>query len=92
VTIRTLIETFTATGQSYAAAVLHGALDASPTATPVTGADAVRMDDVLGRLRADLGPDALAAARIQGAALGDPGAVAFALATLREDQQPGTEP
>lgn len=83
VTVRTLIEALAAVGRDEPAAVLHGALDASPTATPVTGADAARLERVLEGLADRLGTEGLVAARAHGAALGDPGAIAFALDTLR---------
>jgi hypothetical protein len=84
VTIRTLIQTLARAGQHEAAAVLHGALCASATATPIAGSDATRLEAVVDRLREELGDDALAALRARGAALGDTGAVAYAMTTLRE--------
>ena len=64
------------------AAVLHGALGASPTATPLVGADAARLAIVEDGLRHDLGED-FEALTTQGAGLGDVGAVSYAVETLR---------
>lgn len=84
VTIRTLIETLARAGRSEAAAVLHGAVCASPTATPLIGPDATRQETVVATLGKELGEERLAALRARGAALGDPGAVAYAMTTVRE--------
>jgi hypothetical protein len=84
VTIRKLIAALARADQHEAAAVLHGALCASATATPLAGSDATRLEAVVDRLREELGEDELAAMRARGVALGDSGAVAYALTTLRE--------
>ncbi|MCA1844144.1 MAG: hypothetical protein LC792_13360, partial [Actinobacteria bacterium] len=83
VTFRTLIEVLTRSGHATPAAVLHGALGASPTASPLAGTDASRMAAVLEQLQTQLGADEFAAATARGVALGDAGAVAFAVETLR---------
>lgn len=82
-TIRTLIEALTGAGHAEAAAVLYGALEASPTATTIAGPDVARLEAALSRLSSTLGPEAAAALRARGAALGDPGAVSYALDALR---------
>jgi predicted ATPase/class 3 adenylate cyclase/DNA-binding SARP family transcriptional activator len=82
-TIRTLIETLTRIGASEAAAVLHGALCASPSATALVGADAERLQAAVGELTARLGEDERSALQARGAALGDAGAVGYALTTVR---------
>jgi predicted ATPase/class 3 adenylate cyclase len=87
-TIRTLIEALARTGQNEAAAVLHGALCTSPTATPLAGPDAARLAAVVDRLRGDLGPERLEALRARGASLGDAGAVSYAIEILRDLVQP----
>jgi len=82
-TIRTLIETLTRIGANEAAAVLHGALCASPSATAIIGADAERIQAAVGELTARLGEDDRSALQARGAALGDAGAVGYALTTVR---------
>lgn len=84
VTIRKLIAALAGAGQHEAAAVLHGALCASATATPLAGSDATSLEAVVDRLRKALGEDDLATMRARGAALGDTRAVAYAITTLRE--------
>ena len=83
VTFRTLIEALSRAGHPAPAAVLHGALAASLTATPLAGPDAARMAAVVERLEADLGGEDFASLTAQGAALGDAGAVSYAVETLR---------
>ena len=56
-TVRTLIETLTRLSRDEPAAVLYGALTASPTALPLIGADAVRIDEAVATLEARLGHD-----------------------------------
>lgn len=82
-TLRTLIETLARAGHGEPAAVLYGALCASPTATPLIAADATRLEGAVARLRTELGEEQLAAATARGAALGDIGAVSYAIQTLR---------
>lgn len=50
-TVRTLVEALSAAGHATPAAVLYGAMEASPTALPLIGQDAVRLVAVLARLR-----------------------------------------
>jgi hypothetical protein len=88
-TIRTLIETLYRLGANEPAAVLHGALCASPSATALIGADLKRMETVLAGLTEAVGAPGLARLQGTGAALGDAGAVAYALSTLRGLVAPG---
>jgi predicted ATPase/class 3 adenylate cyclase len=83
VSLRILVETLERAGHPEPAAVLHGALVASATAPPLIGQDAVRLSAVVDRLARALGSDALGTHQARGAGLGDKGAVAFALETLR---------
>ena len=57
VTLRTLIEVLARVGRAAPAAVLHGALGASPTATPLVGADAARLAVIEDGLRHALGEE-----------------------------------
>jgi hypothetical protein len=82
-TIRTLIETFARIGRDEEATILYGALTTSRTATPVTGADAVRLNEVLSALGERLGADRVQALLAKGAMLGDQQAVEYALGALR---------
>ena len=82
VTLRTLIEVLARVGHAAPAAVLHGALGASPTATPLVGADAARLALVEYGLRGALGEE-FAGTDTRGAGLGDVGAVSYAVETLR---------
>jgi predicted ATPase/class 3 adenylate cyclase/DNA-binding SARP family transcriptional activator len=82
-TIRTLVETLTGLGHDAAAAVLHGALTATTTASPILGGDADRMARATARLRERLGDDRFSQLQGDGAALGDERAVAYALSTVQ---------
>ena len=75
--MRALIETLSRLGRHRDAAVLLGALAASPRATHVYGADSARVDAVERAARAALGAR-FAPLRAEGAALGDLGALALA--------------
>jgi tetratricopeptide (TPR) repeat protein len=77
-TIRTLIETLTRLGHDEAAVILYGALTASPTALPLIGADAVRIDEAAGTLATRLGDGRFEQLTSTGAALDDDDAVAYA--------------
>lgn len=83
VTMRTLIETLARAGVDEPAAVLLGALRSSPTASAPVGQDAVRIEAAAEALRRRLGSARLLALETDGAALGDPEAVAYALSALR---------
>jgi hypothetical protein len=82
-TVRTLIETFARIGRDDEAAILYGALTTRRTATPVTGADAVRLAEALSALRERLGADRVQALLAEGATLGDQQALEYALGALR---------
>jgi predicted ATPase/DNA-binding SARP family transcriptional activator len=82
-TLRTLVELLADVGEDRAGAALLGAIEATTTAAPVFGADARRLGEMTGRLRTSLGETAFEAERRRGAALGDEGAVALAMRTLR---------
>ncbi|WP_300013533.1 BTAD domain-containing putative transcriptional regulator [Pseudonocardia sp.] len=75
--VRALAEALSRLGRHHDAAVLLGALRASPRAAPEYGADAVRVREIETAARAALG-DGFAAAHARGAAMGDSGAVAWA--------------
>jgi predicted ATPase/DNA-binding SARP family transcriptional activator len=77
-TVRTLIEALTRLGHHEPAAVLSGALAASPAALPLVGADAGRMRDAEATLAAGLGPSRFAELVAEGGALGDDRALAYA--------------
>ncbi len=89
-TVRTLVEMLTRLGRHEAAAVLYGAVTASPTASPLRGPDAERVGAAIDTLRQHLGEEGFGDACAKGAALGEDGAVAYALevarAVSREDQ------
>ena len=82
IAVRALVETLSRSGRHGDAATLLGALDVSPRATPVYGADAVRVDAVRAAARVALGADFDVATR-KGAALGDQGALALARTLAR---------
>ena len=77
-TVRTLIEALTRLGHDEPAAVLSGALAASPAALPLIGPDAVRMREATATLASRLGRPAFARLSADGAALGDDHAMAYA--------------
>jgi predicted ATPase/DNA-binding SARP family transcriptional activator len=81
-TLRTLVELLVRVGRHAEAAVLHGAMTASPTAPPLAGADAARIGAAVAAARARLGAQRFAAASAEGAALSDAEAVAFARACV----------
>lgn len=87
IAVRALAETLSRWGRHTDAAVLLGALDVSPRATPVYGADAARADAVRAAARAALGPMFDEATR-RGAALGDQGALALARGLARSTPEP----
>jgi predicted ATPase/DNA-binding SARP family transcriptional activator len=78
-TLRTLVELLTRLGRDADAALLLGAMTASATASPLVGADAARIAEVVATMRARLGDERFEALRARGAALSDSEAVAFAL-------------
>ena len=82
IAVRALATTLSRLGRHRDAAVLLGALAASPRATDVYGTDSARLDAVRAAARAALGPD-FDAAFAEGAALGDHEAVALARALAR---------
>jgi predicted ATPase len=77
-TMRTLVETLVTLGRHDEAAVVHGALTASPTAPEARGADAARLARAVATMRAALGEEGFARRRAAGAALGDDAAVVYA--------------
>jgi len=78
-TLRTLVELLARLGRDADAARLYGAMTASATASPLAGADAVRIAEAVATMRARLGDERFEATRAAGAALSDSEAVAFAL-------------
>ncbi|MCA1846923.1 MAG: hypothetical protein LC792_27755, partial [Actinobacteria bacterium] len=78
--LRSLVTTLAQLGRDEPAAVLYGALTASPTAPPVFGADAKRLADVVERIEDRAGHRRLAEWLERGRDLGDEKAVAFARA------------
>jgi len=87
--IRSLIETLTRLARDEEAAVLHGALTASPNALPLIGADAVRVGDAVTTLTSRLGPDRYQELVDVGRRLGDDAAMAHARQCISDD--PPTE-
>jgi predicted ATPase/DNA-binding SARP family transcriptional activator len=77
-TIRTLIETLTRERADEPAATLYGALTASPSAPPLIGSDATRMDAAVRALRTRLGDHQYNRFISAGAALGDEAAITHA--------------
>ncbi|MGE0295121.1 BTAD domain-containing putative transcriptional regulator [Pseudonocardia sp.] len=77
IAVRALAGTLSALGRHREAAVLLGALGASPRATSVFGADSARLAAVEEAARAALGVEYVVAAA-EGARLGDRGAIALA--------------
>jgi tetratricopeptide (TPR) repeat protein len=87
-TIRTLIETLTRLGHDDPAAVLHGALCATGTGAPITGADAIRLAQAATTLRARLGDETFTRLQGEGAALGDERAADYALRLVGDRPSP----
>ncbi|WP_165825968.1 BTAD domain-containing putative transcriptional regulator [Actinomycetospora cinnamomea] len=97
--MRSVVDLLTRVGADHDAAVLHGAVTASRTASPVFGADRERLQADLDVLGGRLGAEQLAAARRRGAELDDDTAVTTAVAaiddataggpTVDEDRSPG---
>jgi predicted ATPase/DNA-binding SARP family transcriptional activator len=84
-TIRTLIETLTRLAHDEPAVILHGALSASPSALPLIGRDAVRMDEAVTTLKSRLGRQRFDQLSTAGADLGDEAAIAYALRSTGDD-------
>ena len=82
ITVHSLIEALHRSGQPEPAAVLCGALSASPTAPPLNGPDADRLAAIEAGLIERFGPDHFAALRARGTAMNDTAAISYALATL----------
>ncbi len=78
-TLRTLIELLVRVGRDADAAVLYGAMHASPTAPPVAGADKARIGEAVATARSRLSGERFETLRADGARLSDNEAVAFAL-------------
>jgi predicted ATPase/DNA-binding SARP family transcriptional activator len=88
-TIRTLIETLIQLDHDEQAAILYGALTASPTALPLIGPDATRMHDAATTLATRLGHHQYEQLTTKGAGLDDDEAIAYARrATLDDRSQP----
>jgi tetratricopeptide (TPR) repeat protein len=88
-TIRTLIEALTRLGRDEPAAILHGALTASPSAPPLIGPDSIRMLDAATTLTARLGHDRFQQLSAHGAALDDETAIAYARRSTTNDRTAG---
>jgi tetratricopeptide (TPR) repeat protein len=82
IAIRSLIEALAQRGQPEPAAVIYGALTASPHASPLAGADATRLARVVGDLTTRLGPARFDALRAEGKAMGDDSALSYAIGVL----------
>lgn len=82
ITMHSLIEALHRTAQPEPAAVLLGALSASPTAPPLNGPDADRLAAIETDLVERFGPDHYAELRARGTAMNDTAAIAYALAAL----------
>jgi hypothetical protein len=78
--LRSLVATLVRLGRDEEAAVLYGALQASPTAPPLFGADAERLADAFEAVERRAGPNQLAAWMQRGRSLGDDEALAWARA------------
>ena len=78
--LRSLVTTLARLGRDESAAVLYGAMNASPTAPPVFGDDAKRLADVLTQIEERAGRRQLAHWLQRGRQLGDENVVAFARA------------
>lgn len=82
VALRTLVDLLERAGNPGGAAVLLGAVTASPTAAPAYGADAARLDETRARLAAALGPAEVVRLVDLGAGLGDDAAISHAIRAL----------
>jgi predicted ATPase/DNA-binding SARP family transcriptional activator len=82
ITVRSLIQTLHRAGHPEEAAVLAGALVASPTASPVVGADAARLAQLVDKLIDHFGKSAFEALHAHGASMGDDAALAYTFAVL----------
>ena len=85
IAIRALVWTLSRQHRHRDAAVLLGALAASPRASTVFGADSARLEAVREAVRVALGPE-LETAEREGAALGDQGALALARRLARSER------
>jgi predicted ATPase/DNA-binding SARP family transcriptional activator len=84
ITVHGLIEALHRRGRTESAAVLLGALDASPTAPPLGGPDADRLTAIEIDLKDQLGPDHFNEFRAEGAAMNDTDALSYMLAALSQ--------
>jgi predicted ATPase/DNA-binding SARP family transcriptional activator len=82
ITVRSLIDALHRAGYLEEAAVLHGALIASPTASPIAGGDATRSAELVEHLTAHFGSAEFDALRAHGAAMGDEAALSYVLDVL----------
>jgi predicted ATPase/DNA-binding SARP family transcriptional activator len=82
ITVRTLVDALHRTGHYKEAAILYGALMASPTASPIAGHDATRLTELAEHLRAHFGNAEFGGLKTQGAALGDDATLSYALQVL----------
>lgn len=86
--LRSLITTLVRLGRDDPAAVLYGALQASPTAAPLFGADAERMASALGTMEDRAGRDQVAAWVDRGRGLRDHEVVQLARAAAGGERNP----
>jgi predicted ATPase/DNA-binding SARP family transcriptional activator len=77
-TVRTLVEILTRQGTDEPALTLYGALTASPSAPPLIGLDAARLEQAVATLKTRLGAQRYDQLLATGAALGDDAAIAYA--------------
>ena len=77
--IRALIETLTRLGHDEPAVLLYGALGATGTGAPITGADARRLAEATAVLRARLGDETFTRLQDEGAGWGDERTAAYTL-------------
>jgi hypothetical protein len=84
VMLRSLVATLVRLGRDEPAAVLYGALSASPTAAPLFGADAERLTRVVETMQRRAGRGQFGAWVERGRHLGDDGAVEFARAAASD--------
>ncbi len=82
-TMRNVVDVLLRLGKVEEAAILLGALQASHTAAPAFGPDAVRLQAARDLLTTRLTPGEFSTATAHGAALGDEGALRFACDTLQ---------